>query len=456
MQPTIKIPEKLQPLYDDTLRYVILEGGRGGAKSHGVAESQLIRGRQRPMLFLDAREIQESIKDSVLSLLEKKIKKLGLEDFYEVQNTQILGKPDKETGERTRFIFSGLKHKIDSIKSIEDVDECWVEEAQTVSEHTWSKLIPTIRKEISPCCYRKLDLDDEQNRICSKCAKIIKPEDVLPSRIVITYNPDLEDDPTYQRFSIAKPTNSKLIKINWRDNPFFPAILNQERLDWKRDNPATYDNVWEGKPKAAVEGAVYAQELQQAKDEDRIGVFPYDDRYPVTPFHDIGWADNTSIVLLQIIDRRFRVIGSYQSQFQRTSHYIQFLQDTGYRFDRIYLPHDADNEHPNADRTWTQIYKSSFPNANVISMERKKIQLRLDSTRNMFPLIDIDRENNKDLLAALARYHYAIDPDTGKTTREPFHGSESNFADAFGYMCIEMKSPSKPKPRKKNQIYAGM
>ena len=281
-------PEILEPLYNDYLRYVILEGGRGGMKSHGVATSQLLRGMKRPMLFLDAREIQRSIADSVHYLLEKKISDLKLSSFYNVLDTEIRG----ENG--TKFIFAGLRHNISNIKSIEDVDECWVEEAQTVSDMTWETLIPTIRKEISPCCFVALGIGNEREQPCSKCGEMVPLEKIIPSRIVVTFNPDLESDPTYQRFVVKTPTNSIHIKTSYKDNPWFTGVLRQEMEDLRVSDYQKYLHVYEGHCKMAVEGAIYAEALQKARDSGRIGFFPYDDRYPVSAFADIGWADNTS------------------------------------------------------------------------------------------------------------------------------------------------------------------
>lgn len=443
-------PEILEPLYNDYLRYVILEGGRGGMKSHGVATSQLIRGMKRPMLFLDAREIQRSIADSVHYLLEKKINDLGIASFYKVLDTEIRG----ENG--TKFIFAGLRHNITNIKSIEDVDECWVEEAQTVSDATWETLIPTIRKEISPCCFVSLGIGAGDSKPCSKCGEQIPLSKVIPSRIIVTFNPDLDTDPTYQRFIVKTPTNSAKVKTSYKDNPWFTGVLRQEMEDLKASDYKKYLHVYEGFCKAAVEGAIYADALQKARDQGRIGSFKYDDRYPVSAFADIGWADNTSWWFLQLINGRPRVIDCYQNQFKKTPHYIEVLEARKYRYDRIVLPHDAANEHANAERTWLQIFQKGFPNANVYAGKRQAIELRLEATKNMFDLADIDQENCKDGLFALAHYHYAVDPETGRTTREPFHGPESNYSDAFGYMWLEMVEARKPKARNKHSIYAGV
>ncbi len=444
-------PEILSPLYDKYLRYVILKGGRGGMKSHGVAESQLIRGWERKMLFLDAREIQRSISDSVHATLQKKINDLKLDSFYQVLDTEIRG----ENG--TRFIFAGLKHNIDNIKSIEDVDECWVEEAQTVSDATWKKLIPTIRKEVSPCCFVYLGIGTDTQKPCSKCGKEVPLNEIIPSRIVVTFNPDLDSDPTYRRFVIKKPTNSVLITTSYKDNPWFTGVLRQEMEDLKADNYQEYLHVYEGHCKAAVEGAVYAEALQKARDEGRIGMYKYDDRYPVSAFADIGWADNTSWWFLQLINGKPRVIDCYQNQFKKTPHYIEVLESKKYKYDRIVLPHDAANEHANAERTWLQIFIKAFPNARVYAGKRQAVELRLEATKNMFDLAEIDQENCEDGLFALAHYHYAIDPDTKKTTREPFHGEESNYADAFGYMWLEMVESKKVRQaKKKHSIYSNV
>lgn len=402
----IALPKAFKEIFEPH-RYKVYYGGRGSGKSESVARYLLVEGMREPMNILCCREFQSSIKDSVKQLLNDLIVQYELEGFYTVLNTEIRGKNG------TTIIFAGLRNNIASIKSMHNIKKAWCEEAQTLSAYSLKVLFPTIRAE--------------------------------DSELIFTMNPDLEDDPAYDMLIATPPTNSLVVKVNYDKNPYFPKVLEQEKEDLKERNYDEYLHVWEGRPRIAVEGAIYANEIQKAKDDERIAKFPYDDRYPVIPFHDIGWADNTSIVFLQVINGRFRVIHSYQSQFQRTSHYVKELQDKAYNYNRIFLPHDAKNEHANADRTWEQIYKQAFPNASVVVMKRQPVQLRLDSVKNMFGLVDIDKENNIDLISALAHYHYAIDPQTGKSTREPYHGPESNFADAFGYMCMEMREIPKKK-----------
>ena len=164
-----EFPEKLSILFDKA-RYKVLYGGRGGAKSWGVARALLILGCKSTLRILCAREFQTSIKDSVHKLLSDQIYALGLESFYEITQNSIRGKNGSE------FAFVGLKNNVANIKSFEGVDICWVEEAQTVSKTSWNVLIPTIRKE--------------------------------QSEIWVTFNPELESDETYQRFVISPPDHA--------------------------------------------------------------------------------------------------------------------------------------------------------------------------------------------------------------------------------------------------------
>jgi len=136
-----QFPVKLECLFQpEKSRYRILYGGRGGAKSWGVARALLIKGAQRSLRILCAREFQTSIKDSVHKLLCDQIIDLGLEGFYEITQASIRGKNG------TEFSFVGLKNNVANVKSYEGVDICWVEEAQTVTRLSWNVLIPTIRK----------------------------------------------------------------------------------------------------------------------------------------------------------------------------------------------------------------------------------------------------------------------------------------------------------------------
>ena len=222
-QAQIKFPRAFQGLFVPA-RYKVYYGGRGGAKSWAVAGALPIKGMQKKIRVLCAREFQTSIADSVHKLLGERIEAMGLSSFYEVQNTRIIG------ANGTEFIFKGLRHNIQEIKSTEGIDICWVEEAQSVSEESWSVLIPTIR---------------ESN-----------------SEIWVTFNPIDDTDPTYQRFVVNPPPNSIIKKVSWRDNPWFPDVLRQEMEYLKRVDFDAYKHVWEGETKSISDAVIFRGKVE--------------------------------------------------------------------------------------------------------------------------------------------------------------------------------------------------
>lgn len=382
-------PEKLAPLFD-SVRYKILYGGRGGCKSWGIARYLLIAGSKRPLRILCARELQKSIKDSVHRLLSDQIISMGLSSFYTILKNSITGKNG------TEFFFEGLRHNSAQIKSYEGIDKVWVEEAVFVSKSSWNFLIPTIRKE--------------------------------GSEILVSYNPELEEDETHQRFVINPPTNSVVVEMSWRDNPWFTAELRQEMEDLKERDYQDYLTVWEGQCRQAVEGAIYAEELRAAQKEGRITSVPYDRALPVHTFWDLGWADNTSIWFIQKVGFEFRVIDFYQNSRKKIQHYMQILQEKGYIYGTDHLPHDGKAQQLVGKST--QEYMENL-GRNVTIVPAQNVTDGLNATRTMFEVCWFDREKCADGLQALRRYRFEINPDTGRESKVPLHDINSHAADAF-------------------------
>ena len=205
-------------------RYKVYYGGRGGAKSWAFARALLIFADKWSLRILCAREFQNSINDSVHRLLCDQIDMLGLSHRFEVTLTSIR---NTETG--SQFLFKGLRHSVQEIKSLEGVDICWVEEAQSVSKDSWEILIPTIRKE--------------------------------GSEIWISFNPLDATDPTYQRFVVTPPPMTVVEKVGWQDNPFFPATLDAERRHMLATDPEAYDHIWEGNPRTLSEAVIFGRRV---------------------------------------------------------------------------------------------------------------------------------------------------------------------------------------------------
>jgi phage terminase large subunit-like protein len=217
-----EIPEKLAGLFTPS-RYKVLYGGRGSGKSWGVARALTIKAFASPLRILCTREFQNSIEESVHKLLCVQIESLGLTPFFDIKQRSITC-----TTTGSEFIFEGIRMNVQKIKSMEGIDIAWVEEAQVVPESSWSTLVPTIRQ--------------------------------AGSEIWVTYNPDLEEDATHQRFVVHQQADSIVIKINWSDNPWFPEELRREMLALKARDQNAYLNVWEGECRNQVDNPLWTKE----------------------------------------------------------------------------------------------------------------------------------------------------------------------------------------------------
>ena len=405
-----EFPVKLEGLFKKS-RYKVLYGGRGGAKSWGIARALLIKGAKDPIRILCAREFQTSIKDSVHKLLCDQIESLGLLSFYEITQTSIRGRNG------TEFSFVGLKNNVSNIKSYEGVDICWVEEAQTTSRLSWNILIPTIRKQ--------------------------------GSEIWISFNPELETDETYQRFVAVPPADCITMKVNWSDNPWFPDTLKLEKDALKLRDEEAYNQVWEGLCRQTVDGAIFAKEMQQAEKDGRLCRVPYDATKPVHAVFDLGWSDSTAIWFLQFVGMETRLIRYIEDSQKTISYYLATMQTYGYVYDKIWLPHDAENKTlAAAGRSIDDIVRAAGYKTEI--MPRVPILDSINAARTIFPNCYFDREHTADGLACLRHYRYEVDPDTGQFSRNPLHDHYSHGADAFRYIALMIKEP--PKRKKSSQI----
>lgn len=234
MAVDVKIPSKLLFLLNQDMRYKVAYGGRGAAKSYAFADACIIKALQKPIRILCARQLQTSIRDSVHKLLCDRIGVLKLNGWFDITREAIRCKNGSE------FIFKGIQNNIMEIKSMEGVSICWVEEAQSVSESSWEVLIPTIRKE--------------------------------GSEIWVSFNPDREEDATYQRFVIKPPKDCISVMINYMDNPWFPDVLRKEMEYCKEVDYGKYEHVWLGKTVINTDAQVYHDKFEMKDFETPEGV----------------------------------------------------------------------------------------------------------------------------------------------------------------------------------------
>jgi len=394
-QTIAKFPSKLEFLFKPK-RYKVAYGGRGSGKSWGFARALLLQAANKPLRVLCAREIQKSIKQSVHTLLSDQIQALGLGAFYEVLESEIRGKNG------SNFSFAGLAtNTVESIKSFEGCDVVWVEEAQTVSKKSWDILIPTIRK----------------------------PN----SEIWVSFNPDLDTDDTYQRFVVNTPPDAEVVKINYYDNPWFPDVLEEERLHCKATNP-DYENIWEGNCKAAKDGAIYANEIREAQENGRVTFVPYDPMLKVHVVMDLGWNDSMSIILVQRGLSDARIISYIEDNHRTLDSYSAQLKQLGYNWGDMFLPHDGQTKDFKYGTSAEEIMRKLDWNVKIIP--RADIENGIKIARMNFHRVYFDRGVTR-LLECLKNYRRAINSNTNEPGA-PLHDEYSHGADAFRYMCVAL------------------
>lgn len=393
----IQIPEKFKFLFSPK-RYKVMYGGRGGAKSHAIARTLLVMGMQKPLRIICAREIQKSISDSVHALLSDLILEHELYNFYEVQKDIIRGKNG------TEFKFRGLKHNTTELKSLEGADICWVEEAQNVSHNSWETLIPTIRKD--------------------------------GAEIWVSFNPKNLTDPTYQRFVLYSGDDLASVCVSWRDNPFFPPVLDAERRKLEAQDTEAYLHIWEGQPDTRRSGAVYAKQIAKAREEGRVTKVPYDPSCEVFTAWDLGFGDATSIWWLQFVGRELRWLEYYENSGEQLDHYVKIIKSKTYNYVRFghFLPHDG--AHGNIRGPSVENQLTLLGLQNTVLPRETDIMPAIDILRQTLSFSVFDAEKTKDGLHALENYGYEWDEERSVFKKTPRHDWSSHAADSARYAAI--------------------
>jgi phage terminase large subunit len=418
----VELPEKLIPVFTGPARFRGAFGGRGSAKTRSFATMAAIHGAVCAQagisgIILCAREFQNSLEDSSMA----EVKAAILADPWLITQYDIGKEFIRTKCGRVSFSFVGLRLNVNSIKSKARILLCWVDEAEPVAESVWKVLVPSVR---------------EDN-----------------SEIWVTWNPLRKGSATDVRFRNSKDADTKIVELNWRDNPKFPSVLETDRLRDFRDRPEEYEHVWEGAYATAHAGSYWAKHILEMKADGRYTrLFP-DPLLTIRAFADIGGtgarADNFVFWMAQFIGHEIRVLDYYEVQGQPIGEHLTWLRNRKYDPSRcqIWLPHDGATQ----DKVHDASYESAFKKANytvtvVPNQGKGAATMRIEAVRNKFPQITMNNsEAVEPGLTALNWYHRKIDEQRG-TDLGPDHDWSSHASDAFGLMCVSHQSPTTSRP----------
>lgn len=426
----IELPPKLIPVFSGEADIRGAYGGRGSAKTRTFAKMTAVRGyvwskAGREGIILCGRQFMNSLDDSSLEEIKAAIRsEPWLEAHYDIGEKYVRTKDG-----RVSYKFTGLDRNVDSVKSKSRILLCWVDEAEPVTEEAWQKLIPTLREE--------------------------------DSELWVTWNPERKTSATHKRFRESTDQRMKVAELNWRDNPWFPAILDRVRQKDRAERPDSYDHIWEGAFVTVVEGAYYASCLTAAKSEGRIGRVAFDPLMTIRLFVDIGGtgakADSFSIWPAQFIGKEIRTRDYYEAQGQPLAAHLAWLRSKGYTPDKaqFWLPHDGSSQ----DRVFDVSYESALRQAGysvtvVPNQGKGAASARVEAARRLFPSVWFDEDTTAAGRDALGWYHEKRDQERG-IGLGPNHDWSSHGADAFGLMCVAYDEPTAKRKTDPRNAVAG-
>lgn len=402
-------------------RYKGAYGGRGSGKSHFFAGLLVEDSIREPgerggegLRSVCIREVQKDLTQSAKLLIEDKlaVNKLGEADGFKVFRDVI------QTPGDGIIIFKGMQeYTAESVKSLEKFKRAWWEEAQTAQAGSLAMLRPTIRED--------------------------------GSEIWFSWNPRRKVDPVDQLLrGVSPPTGAVSVKANWKDNPWLPKVLEQERLDCLKNDADQYDHIWEGGYATTHAGSYYGKLLAQAKAQGRIGKVAADPMLPLRAFIDIGgsgaMADAFVIWIVQWVGQEIRVLDYYESVGQVLATHVNWLRSRGYEKAIVYLPHDGVNTNNITGKRYEDHLRDAELKVQppVPNQGRGAAGMRVEATRRLFPRMWFNEATTEPGRDALGFYHERMD-EARNVGLGPEHDWSSHCADAFGLMAICYEEPSR-------------
>lgn len=412
----IAMPPKLIPVFSGEADVRGAFGGRGSGKTRSFAKMTAVRAFMwdqagRSGQILCGRQFMNSLADSSLEEIKSAIREEEwLRPHFDIGEKYIATRSG-----RIYYSFVGLDRNIASVKSKARILLGWVDEAEPVIDDAWTLLIPTLREE--------------------------------DSELWVTWNPERKNSATHRRFRECTDPRYKIVELNWRDNPRFPAKLERERLRDMQDRPDQYDHIWEGGFKTVYEGAYYASALTQAKAEGRIGRVSADPLMTTRLFFDIGGtgakADACAVWAVQFVGREIRVLNYYEAVGQPLATHLAWARENGYGPGKaqVWLPHDgATNDKVFAVSYETAIRDAGYDVTVVPNQGRGAAMFRIEATRRLFPCMWFNEATTQAGIDALGAYHERRDEARG-IGLGPEHDWSSHGSDAFGLMAVTFDPP---------------
>jgi phage terminase large subunit len=392
VEPVRFIPKLFTALHPkNRRRNRIISGGRGSGKSHGIATAVVLAVLDRKMRVLACREIMRSLRESVHHLLSEKIDALGLNGCFEINDREI-----RCTTTGSEIIFQGLFAHLSSLKSLEDISLVWCEESESVSARSIEILAPTVR--------------------------------AANSELWFSMNPD-SDEGTIEKMAASGRADVLHEHIVYSDNPFFPAVLEDERQYLERVDNDAYEHVWLGKTRRISDGVIFG------------GKWTVDEFEPLTEWPqyrgcDFGFsADPSAAVEVYVADRRLYIRREFWGLHVELDALSARIEEA--------LPESrnhallCDSSRP---ESISFLQRTGHPHAKAAAKWPGSIMDGISFLRSFESIIV--HPSCKRMIDELKNYSYKIDKLTGKPLTEP-QDRNNHLLDSLRYAVSDLITQSK-------------
>lgn len=218
------------------------------------------------------------------------------------------------------------------------------------------------------------------------------------------------------------------------------GIVSEYELDSARRGmtQAEFEQEYECSFEAAIQGAVYAEEMQRAQNQNRICKVPYEPDLPVSTAWDLGFDDSTSIIFYQTVGKEIRIFDCEEHFGAKLEFYATLLKEKGYNYEMHHLPHDANIKtlQGGGVSIQEQLWELGVTNTNIVP--KQGVEHGIQKTRSLFPRFWIDNSNErtKHLVECLLQYHYEYDEDRAIFKQKPDHDWSSHNCDAIRMLAV--------------------
>lgn len=409
----VQIVPKLIPVFTGPADVRGAYGGRGSGKTRSFAKMAAVRGyiygnSGIKGQILCARQFMNSLEDSSLEECKRAIEdEPFLAEYYEIGEKYIKSKDGN-----IWFSFAGLDRNIASVKSKGRILICWIDEAEPVTDHAFRVLVPTLREEGS-------DWNAE---------------------LWVTWNPGRKNAAVERRYRKSNDPLVKIAKVNWKDNPRFPNILERERKRCELEQPDEYDHIWEGEF-GNIQGSILARWVNEAYRSLRVHNDVVFDRggAGIEVSCDLGFRDTASFWYWQRCPGGRRVLAydgdsglDADEWIPRVKNKIIDLGASG-NLGKIWLPHDAKAKTFQSRHTTIEKFLQAFgkDSCEIVPISKKSDQI--SAARSVLPKCEFHKDLCESGLDGLLAWEYLYNDDLKVFSREPLHNWASHPSDAFCY-----------------------